>query len=126
MRSVDCIVADDNPLLDFKSIKNLNLYKVYTECFPNNRNLTSLLWSRALFSSGETKLLSGTKMCIFRQTKGQTGKEMEPGQHFMVPGVVHKFQMICFRGVKSSSGNRIRDVRTDMSKLTSRRLEVAA
>jgi hypothetical protein len=46
-------------------------------------------------------------MCIFRQTKGQTGKEMEPGQHFMVPGVVHKFQMICFRGVKSSSGNRI-------------------
>ena len=46
------------------------MYKVYTECFINNRNLTSLLWSRALFSQGKPNYWAETKMCIFRQTKG--------------------------------------------------------
>ena len=30
--SVDCIVADDNPLLNFISIKNLNLYVYIVLC----------------------------------------------------------------------------------------------
>ena len=44
--SVDCIVADDNPLLDFISIKNLNLNLNYIYIEGQSHTFTSsrFLW----------------------------------------------------------------------------------
>jgi hypothetical protein len=43
--SVDCIVADDNPLLDFISIKNLNLNLNLSGHIGSNTRVSQILLS---------------------------------------------------------------------------------